>query len=222
MSQGDVEGAGRPVDSVAWPRTVPYFHCPKLQTRPLCPVYMAHFSEYPGSTTCRGHMHLWSKVLPCDLEGRKALIVVYTQVLSSLSDSKSNEGLEESDQGACRRWHLARQESQHSLTSIYHLNTLHFLSHSKLALQVPPSSHYSPYQTWLISHICPRVTPHLLRTPAPANDLPLSPNSSHQPRYLDYPQGHPNPVTFGSSVSLSSMTLVSPPQPPTYCLECLL
>lgn len=69
------------------------------------------------------------KSCPMIWRGEKHYCRVYS-VLSSLSDSKS-------DQGACRRWHLARQGSRHSLTSLYHLNPSRFLSHSKLALQVP-------------------------------------------------------------------------------------
>lgn len=90
---------------------------PHTFTIPSCrgpprPIPMAHFSEYPGFTMYRGHLHSQNKVLSCDLEGVKSTYCgcTHSRVKQSLSDPENNEGLEEHAQGACRQWHLARLE----------------------------------------------------------------------------------------------------------------
>lgn len=145
--------------------TLPLF---QAADQPSLSCTHVHFSEYPGSTIRRDHIPSQSKVLPYDLQGRKALIrIVHTQGLSCLAASKNNEGLEESDQGTCRKWRLARLQSQHSPPPCA-------TSKPPFALLLkarPPGSqsciHYSPYLTWPISHIHSQVTQHLLRTWGP-------------------------------------------------------
>lgn len=201
--------------------TLPLF---QAADQPSLSCTHVHFSEYPGSTIRRDHIPSQSEVLPYDLQGRKALIrIVHTQGLSCLAASKNNEGLEESDQGTCRKGRLARLQSQHSpppcATSVHYTcaptqsQTSRFpIMHPLFALPnlanitYPLTGHSTSFEdlgTWLMICLC---------IPTPAIILGT----------LNIHMDISAPSLLDSSASPSSKTFFSPPKPPTYRLEHLL
>lgn len=130
---------------------------------PFLRIYWVH--NIWGATT-----HSTGKVLPYDLEGRKAsTICSYSRVKQSLSDSKNNGGLEESGQVSLQEVAASQAGERVSILPPPSATSVHYTSSptQNQTSRFSPSSHSTPYPTWPTSSIHPEVTQHLLRTWAP-------------------------------------------------------